>query len=227
MIKSKSVTDVLLDWKTNSKDSGKFTEDGIIYEARWTDSKKKILFILKEPGEDPNNSCKSDSLLTLFRKWNGAKTSFTYLGRVAYGIQNATSQGYPSYEIASQNKDEAFLSTAFMNLKKTPSTKDDKSADLGKLEQYVKDHWQYIREEIEIIRPEVIVCCGDMTYPLLLKYLISSDGLGKTIILSTCHPSAWHWKDKKGITQRKKARISSKNTERIFKPISWLAARRD
>lgn len=207
MIKFKTVAEVLLDWKTNSKDSGKFTEDGIIDEARWAVSQKKILFILKEPGEDPNNSCKSDSLLTLFRQWNGAKTSFTYLGRVAYAIQNSTSRGYPSYEIASQkeNQDKAFLSTAFMNLKKTPSTKDDKSADLGKLEQYVKDHWQYIREEIEIIRPEVIVCCGDVTYLLLLKYVTSSEGLDKTIILKTCHPTARHWKDGKGITQRKKA----------------------
>jgi hypothetical protein len=168
------------------------------------------LFVLKEPGEDPTKYCKTDSLLDLYRQWNGAKFSFNYLGRVAYGLQNATKESYPTYETASikENQDEAFLSTAFMNLKKTPTLDPKRWTNAMKLEEYVRKYPELIVEQVRITHADIVVCCGDVTHAFLkiaISLLPNKIDLGKMLFLSTCHPTARHWKDTKGCIQRKKA----------------------
>ena len=211
MTQYKTLGDLFLAWKSTSQASSEFTEDGIIDPVRWASAKKKILFVLKEPGEDPTKYIKSgsDSLLDLYRQWNGAKFSFNYLGRVAYGLQNATKESYPTYETASlkANQDEAFLSTAFMNLKKTPTLRLNRSTDAKKLEEYVRKYPELIVEQVKITRADIVVCCGDVTH-LLLKLAISllpkQTDFGKMLFLGTCHPTARQWKNLKGNTLRRK-----------------------
>lgn len=211
MTQYKTLTDLFLEWKSVSQASNEFTEDGIIYPDRWAISKKKILFVLKEPGEDPTKyiDCKSDSLLDLYRQWKGAKFSFNYLGRTAYGIQNATKEGYPSYETACQagNKDEAFLSTAFMNLKKTPTARSNRSTDTKVLEAYVKKYAIFIKDQILIIQPDVVISCGDVTDSFLRLAILNSDSneFRKMVFLKTCHPTARSWRNSQGIVRRKKS----------------------
>ncbi len=174
--------------------------DGILDETRWRQAKRKVLFVLKEPGAD----CGYKSLQELFQKeWGGqAKYSFLNLARWAYGIQNTDESAYPTFAEASDKlvRDDAFFKSAIINLKKTPSTRADRSCDEEGVREYVISNQESIKDQIKLIRPDVIVCCSHLTYLLVDKML--SGGRGEVVILEAPHPSARAWKNKKGVIRR-------------------------
>jgi len=173
--------------------------DGIIDRKRWNDAKRKVLFVLKEPGRAPNEKEAYNSLQELIQvEWRGvARYSFIKLARWAYGIQNASLNGYPAFEEADnpKNRNEAFLSSALMNLKKIPSVNLDRSCSSQELSTYVKDHAKEILEQIKEIAPHVIVCGGLLTYDLLQKTIQPEI---KTVMLWSGHPSAISFKSPNG-----------------------------
>ena len=193
MTKQKLIDDLLMEWKLESGAGNEFTSDGIIDEPRWNAASKKILFVLKEPGEDPTRFIdqRSDSLLDLYRQWGGARYSFNYLGRLAYGLMNASETGYPGHETASipNNQNEAFLSSAFMNIKKIPSLRSDRSCDSKILFKYSVRWKKYILQQLELISADIIVFCGaDM--PDIANRGLQLPVKSSTYFLFTCHPSA-------------------------------------
>ena len=136
-------------WR-NSKEEYKtnFAEDGIIDELKWTNSPKKILIILKE-----TNNFKDD-LRTLIRK--GYRSYLWHnLGRWIYGIQNTTRNFIPSRSDADKHRDEALLSSAIINLKKSSG---NSGSDMEEIKKYALEDANFIREEFDLIDPEIIIC---------------------------------------------------------------------
>lgn len=173
-----------------------FTRDGIIDEKRWNNvpENKRVLFILKEPSE-PLQKSTDDTIKTLCDVirdiWKGVKyPTFCPLGAWAYGLINADKASVPPFEEANkkENKDEAFLSSAIMNLKKYPA----KKCNYKKLRKYAEMHEDHIKDEIKIIDPEIIVWCG--TFDVLDSKTLSN---GKKFI-KMCHPQASKWNPIKG-----------------------------
>jgi len=193
----------------NEKD---FTRDGVIDEEKYENATKRILFILKEPSaplqksiEDAikakiilqNDGRAIKTLCDLIRvAWKGVRyRTFSPLGSWAYGLINMDK----TFEEANkkENKDEAFLNSAIMNLKKIPR----KKCNYAKLCEYVSVNKGYIKEEIEIIDPAIAVCCG--TFDVLrekevipFRKISNSYGIYKTtegkeiIFIKMCHPGA-------------------------------------
>ena len=190
-----------------------FTRDGIIDEKRWGNvpKERRVLFILKEPGTSLAESIEKDdnvkkghipresinSLCDLFRlSWKGVKfRNFHPLGRWAHGLINIDNS--PSFKESNQklNKDEAFLSSAVMNMKKIPArTKKNDSwvCDPEKLSEYAEMHKDHIKEEIDLIDPGIIVWCG--TFDVLNSKTLSH---GRKFI-KMCHPQASKWNTSEG-----------------------------
>ena len=139
-------------WRNSKEEySSNFSEDGIIDEKKWNIASKKVLVILKET----NNYAKD--LRALIRDdWQKAKNYlWQNVGRWVYGIQNTTKTFIPGRSEADAHRNEALLSSAVINLKKT---KGRSNADMNEIRKYALEDADFIREEIDLIGPEVIIC---------------------------------------------------------------------
>jgi hypothetical protein len=166
----------------------KFSEDGIIEEDKWKQAHRKILFLLKE-----TNDCPGD-----FRE-NCKKDPWPVLGYWAFGLQHVREHYVPPFTSAKEGYAESFRSSALVNLKKRPGKG---SSEPVVIEQATRDDKDLIAEELQIIRPEVIVCGG--TWPFVENALFD-DSLGQfehiepdkercylrdgIIWIDHCHPS--------------------------------------
>ena len=139
-------------WRNSKKEYiGNFSEDGIIDEKQWNNSSKKVLVVLKETNDYSND------LRALIRDhWKGTKNYlWQNVGRWAYGIQKTTKTFIPGRSDADAHRNEALLSSAVINLKKT---KGGSNSDMNEVRKYAIEDANFIREEIDLINPEVIIC---------------------------------------------------------------------
>ena len=179
-----------------------FLPDGIINEESFAKSSPRILFIAKEAywyGEhdDDKEAAKN------------AETVMFWHRRVAYGEVPETifskrlamlTNAIFNNDFKTINKDHTALrSVAVMNLNK-------RGGFVGcvweTLEEYVKRYAEFISKEIELISPDLIVCCGDGVRWLLENYVQLDKSLK---IISFYHPSYWSISDEKYLQMLQKA----------------------
>jgi hypothetical protein len=142
-----------------------FRRDGILDEGSW-DRSKQILFILK----DANGSYTSD----LRNDWK--RKSWPILSHWTYGLENIKNGKAPSFDEAAQEYEEGrFHRAAILNLKKAVG---GARVETAEVERYVVKDRGFILEEIAIIAPSVVVCCGtfDTVRLTLLDVKVASDG---------------------------------------------------
>ena len=153
MKKTKQLNSLFEKWESSNKDyTGRFIRDGIIDESIFeAPGNKKLLIIAKEPNYQDDGSWD-------FRDWWKTKLQFSFsirLAEWAYGIEN----NFPIYSKIQDNQDEqlkAIHKMAFMNIKKIGG---NGTSDQDKLMDFaIRDHG-FIRKQIEIIEPEIIVLC--------------------------------------------------------------------
>lgn len=141
-------------WIDHPEDENKkFTWDGIVAQNEeefsiWLNSKAKILFLVKEAHGDYEPSIPTK----IERKFN------LNLARWKYLIEGFFSNGevprFPDDEILKGNN----TGIAIVEVKKFDEGKKISSND--EILQYAKRDAEFLREQIEIINPTVIVCCG-------------------------------------------------------------------
>ena len=179
-----------------------FLPDGIINEESFAKSSPRVLFIAKEAywyGEHDDDKAAAKN----------AETVMFWHRRVAYGEVSETifskrlsmlANAIFNDDFKTINKDHAALrSVAVINLNK-------RGGFVGcvwkTLEEYVKRYAEFISQEIELISPELIVCCGDGVRWLLENYI----RLDKQIkVISLYHPSCWSISDEKYLQMLQKA----------------------
>ena len=148
-----------------------FRRDGIIDEAVFSKEKRKVLFISNEPN-DNNYSAKSiikPNNIDDYQKyydtgdddWKGKmreRTSAIY--KVVAGI-----------EINEMSDSDAAIHYAVMDLNKRGGGADVKGA--SHIQEYCKYYKDFIKKEIEIINPDVVVWLGTNTFDknLHINYL--------------------------------------------------------
>ena len=140
-------------WRNSKEEyTSNFSEDGIIDEKKWNiSSKKKVLVVLKE-----TNNYSKDLRALIRDDWKGAKNYlWKNVGRWVYGIQNTTKAFIPDRSDADVYRNEALLSSAVINLKKT---KGRSNSDMNEVRKYAIEDANFIREEFNLINPEVIIC---------------------------------------------------------------------
>lgn len=179
-----------------------FLPDGIINEESFAKSSPRVLFIAKEAywyGEHDDDKAAAKN----------AETVMFWHRRVAYGEVPETifskrlsmlANAIFNDDFKTINKDHAALrSVAVINLNK-------RGGFVGcvwkTLEEYVKRYAEFISQEIELISPELIVCCGDGVRWLLENYIRLDK---QTKVISLYHPSCWSISDEKYLQMLQKA----------------------
>lgn len=181
-----------------------FISDGAVNPDVYETSKPKIAFFLKEAYS------KSDDGGWSLTNWlnNGAMTRMW--GAVAewtYGIKNTTATSIlPKPSLSNEEKTELLKSVAIVNVKKSNG---NVSSDYTDLLRYAETDCTYLKQELDLLSPDIIVC-GNNSSLLRLLYgasirngKVTSEGIidadfmrengyafaGKQIIIDYYHPA--------------------------------------
>jgi hypothetical protein len=165
-------------WEKKSKENNEtaaFCRDGLWYkegqekkyvDELWDNSPKRVLFLLKDPKENSGDS----------REWLSGegkgyeanrRLSNRFLKNLAYwlyGLSSAKDGKTVEFStITHENLVECFDKTpfAFVESKKQAGT--NRVSDKV-LWQYIDRYKEFLKEEINILNPNIIVCCGQPQY---------------------------------------------------------------
>jgi hypothetical protein len=141
-------------WIDHLEDENKkFTWDGIVAQNEeefdlWLNSKEKILFLVKEAHGDYEPSIPAD----IERKFNLNLARWKYL--IEGYATNGEIPNFPADEILKGKN----TGIAIVEVKKYDEGK--KVSSNEEILYYAKRDAKFLREQIELIKPTIIVCCG-------------------------------------------------------------------
>ena len=148
----KMENDFLEKWSEEYKDKS-FLKDGVIDEEIYFKENTRVLFVLKEAnwinGRDDMKKYLKDPDLSKnwWKTWNNiARWTLALLDGGEY-----------SRYISSEHRANILRRIAFINLKKEGG---DNQADAVELIEAAKEDKEYINKQIEMYRPDIIICCG-------------------------------------------------------------------
>lgn len=173
------------------KDS--FVEDGPVDKEFYERSRIKVLFILKEAN-------------VVFDKKVGVNGKYTDLRSVVEWINGVidmsgqhellkTIDGMIKivHKVVLDESNTSLKQIAYMNINKRGGA--GKATDLRILKAYVSRYSDYIRKEIEILKPRFVICCGkgtiEMISEIVLKNRQNTDFFkyGNAFYIKARHPS--------------------------------------
>lgn len=172
-----------------------FLPDGIIDIGAYERAEPKILFVAKEanwfhPQGDNNTSTLADSPFWLRDvvedRLSAGRGGSSFSRRLALLAGAALSEPVPY---------KALGKTAFLNLNKRGGFR---SCVWQTLEGYVSQYRSFIRQEIELIAPDYIICCGSGVKWLLDKYECVPYGIRMVVVY---HPSYFALSDEEYLQQ--------------------------
>lgn len=193
-----------------------FTQDGIVEKydksidavSDWTLSKKRIMFIVKDqPTDDPDDATSwmkdKDVRDLLPTKTNFfPKLAFAFWALWNSNKGNAEIFRNPSYEF-NFNEIKGLWNSAPFALIEAKKQGGDPKIDDKVLENYINLYSKFLSKEIDILNPNIIVCCGQKIYNFVINnYFTASELISlaghnsiriqpekKIIILCSYHPS--------------------------------------
>lgn len=179
------------DYSNDKISKNNFIPDGIIDEASYMQSPKKILFIAKEA------ACLDKTEKTAEENFETAQNDGFWCRRVVLGEEGGTrfSSGLALLANAILNENfetpekdiSALRYVAFMNINKRGGFTECETD----LDAYVEKYKDLIDREIKIISPDIIVCCGSGVRDCLSNV----DSCKSVPVLEVYHPSYWLVKD--------------------------------
>lgn len=160
----------------------------------WSAAKRKVLFLLKEPnGYDGRHGALNDLLRkaavpnSTSKMWK--RPTFHNIGRWAYGLLNYSGQ-VPAYEEANQAYRTALLGCAYINIKKSSGG----ARATKKVEVHAAKYAEFLRRQVDIIDPDIVVCGGTYTilkehvYPGMSKVSSRIHRVDGRIFINAFHP---------------------------------------
>lgn len=150
MIK-KQEKDLFEEWKANRGYSS-FMADGLFDERKWKKQSVKILYVLKEANWENGNRDLCEYLLsekspTYWKTWNN-------IVRWTQAIQCG---GEYQREITKADKTKWLKKIAILNIKKVGG---GARANNEQIREYGQRDAVYIKRQIELYQPDIIICCG-------------------------------------------------------------------
>lgn len=210
---TKELNELFFEWK---KEVGPyFVEDGLMLKANdsinveeaWCASKLKIMFFLKDQNQGSSVHWSEDSRLWIrndIKTQNLKYPLFRNLANILYGLCYIGMADYQQvwYEELNGDSVKEHFNTfpfAFVEGKKEPGGAYISNKTLS---EYLNRDSKYIKREIEILNPNIIVCCGSPLFDFAIN-LYGKDSLRKygingnlryaeknnTILLYSEHPS--------------------------------------
>ena len=172
-------------FKNVSKTS--FLPDGIVNPEMYFKTTKKVLFIAKEAnwgGSDTENRVEGtdgdfwlQSVVSNTGKYGGKETNFSKGLAMLYNAYISNSFDTPDYF------HEGLNNVAFINLNKRGGYS---FCSYPTLEGYVKKYGEYIAKQIDLINPDIIICCGTALVNIVKQY-VKPNCTAK--IIGVYHPS--------------------------------------
>jgi len=151
-----SLTELFTLWKTKYPDKI-FVKDGIVNLNKWNVQETRPLFLLKEAyGGIKSWNLINDCILSNTDKQ--IDNTWKRVTQWTYGIMNTTEATAPFFDEDSIPKNFAnnyLQNIAVVNVKKIAG---EPTSDWGKLEEAVDNDKDFLKKEIELIAPTVIVC---------------------------------------------------------------------
>ena len=138
-----------------------YVADGIFYgsaDSRWVTANPHVLFMMKQPNSNDllGEDYREYGLDTMLGNQNWEQL----LARL-YGIVHTTADGYPTFEEATRRKNLISTFTtqpfAIININKQEGSG---TTDTQSLKVYARTHANFIRRQIDLLHPNIIVCCG-------------------------------------------------------------------
>ncbi|WP_151639472.1 hypothetical protein [Noviherbaspirillum aerium] len=170
-----------------------FVEDGIISPPEWIKAPLRVLFLLKETNDyEKSITALIRDVVTTQRKsalWR--RPTFHNIGRWAHGLAYGTDGGDEDFRMASRNRRRALLSCAVINLKKTTGGR----AATVAVEQAAARDAAFLREQIGLVNPEIVVCGGTFNsvrqhlFPGLVKVADLVYAGGHRLFIKAQHPA--------------------------------------
>lgn len=129
-----------------------FISDGVLDEVEWNKQSYKILFVLKEANWETGNAdlCEfllSESSSSYWKTWNN----------VARWTKALIEKGEYPRSVSRSDKSFWLRKIAAINLKKVGG---DAVAEDETIREYAERDKSYLKEQIELYNPDIIICCG-------------------------------------------------------------------
>ena len=160
-----------------------FFPDGILCEEKFFELQKQgksVLFVGKEANEYAKDRMPDFNPDFWLKKVAFGKEKAAPLSRGIAMLANAYYDN--NYTVPNKNHD-ILQSIAFINLNKRGGSAD---CNENTLEGYVKEYSHFLYKEIELIHPDIIICCGKNLRNLVVRYLPFQN---TDTIFSVYHPS--------------------------------------
>ncbi len=195
--KCTTLEDLFNKWKTKEGNEF-FCRDGFINKETYEEQVNKVLFIAKES----NVSKGTDNDFFWLQSVANGKSDSKILSR---RISIMTNAYYNNFSCVNKSLDN-LQKIAYMNINKSGGSS---RTNATKLWEYANNHKDYIKKEIEIINPNLIVCCGKLVYEIISDILDTKSTNPK--IIEVYHPSYFYISDKKYLEQFKNALVASQH----------------
>jgi len=180
-----NLDELFVEWLKSYPESvrPKFYRDGVVDDGVYAKQRSRVLFILAEPNGTKRNydAGREPDLREIFGQRGLGKSIDLNLARWTSVVLNRTRQFFtPTREEAKL----ALQMAAVMNLKKLAG------GGRANVEAISVQAWrdrEFIRREVELIKPNVILTCG-VTASRLFSWLVNDDELG-----ALTPQSIWWW----------------------------------
>ena len=180
------------EWQSELREDRKFCRDGVFSENEWFETSPHVLFLLKET----NDYAGDLRLLDL------PAITWRCLGFWASALAETTVRSLPSFLSVQQRFGEGdawkgpMRRASAMNLKKLTG---DGQSDIAEISRHAIRDKTFIQEQLEIISPDVVVCCGSELFELCRKDIWTKQPsrvafrwseVGNAVWIDFFHPSA-------------------------------------
>lgn len=236
--KMKELENLFDKWSQKIKENGDgeyFTKDGILrknnlteaqLEQNWFSSEKRVLFLLKDQNQigwkgnedirDWLKDVESDTEKNRIQKYENRNLNSSFIKNIAYLLWGLTKTNHECdwwYDEITQHIEEVktFFNTqpfALVECKKMPGGGE---LDDNVLRKHLTDYGCFLKKEINILDPNIIVCTSQYIYDFVVNNLYDTNELislslekhkslrihqpSKTLIFCSYHPSTF-WKSK-------------------------------
>ena len=148
-------------------------DDNIDVENLWLQSNRRIAFLLKDQNQGTGAHWDDDARLWLrndTRTQQLKRTVFHNIENLFYGLSNASTEDYAQFwygELDFEKVKSHFnhYPFAYIECKKIPGSSIIKDTEL---EKYLKRDRRFLIKELEILNPNIIVCCGGKIFGFVI-----------------------------------------------------------
>lgn len=178
-------------WEDERPEYKTFVHDGIIGSKDYCSTEPRILFLLKETYDSFADIATEEE----YYPKDGNSTHFwRKINIIKYIIQNSWNGNPIKEKDIDECKELPITGIAYVNIKKY--AQNNSTSDFDDLKQYAEKDADFLRTQISLLSPQVIICCGTLDlynsiYPEnKLKQLNDEiQSIDNCLVINSYHPS--------------------------------------